>query len=96
MSDAERSSVHQYLTENPEELESVMMMDEDYELELDEAEENDLESIDTSRIIPFHDIALCAAAFVPQSNSHVKSSTNRIGCDFTANLDQLVDELEFK
>ena len=37
----ERNAVRQYLAEHPQELESVMMMmDEDYELDLDDAEEN--------------------------------------------------------
>lgn len=37
VSDAERDTVHQYLTDHPEELESVMMMmDEDYDIQLED------------------------------------------------------------
>ena len=42
VTEAERSTVRQYLTEHPEELESVMiMMDRDYDIQLGEGHHSD-------------------------------------------------------
>lgn len=51
VSTEERNVVRQYLAEYPQELESVMMMmDEDYELEVDDIEEyNDCRTLTNSR-----------------------------------------------
>ncbi|MCM1220685.1 MAG: hypothetical protein NC548_39970 [Lachnospiraceae bacterium] len=72
VSDAERSSVRQYLVEHPNELESVMvMMDEDYELTLDD--ENEVYSSQGSMLMLAKNVHpnlyYSAAAFVPQTAS---------------------------
>ena len=93
----ERNAVRQYLAEHPQELESVMMMmDEDYELDLDDAEENDFLVDSQHEADSFHDIALSAAAFAPQTiflnhNSVSKKTGDRNS--FSQQLDELLDDI---
>ena len=93
----ERDSVRQYLAEHPQELESVMMiMDEDYELDLDDAEEIDFFVDCQHGADSFHDIALSAAAFAPQSSSLNHNSVSRITGgrnSFNQQLDELLDDI---
>lgn len=93
----ERNAVRQYLAEHPQELESVMMMmDEDYELDLDDAEENDFFVDGQQGSDSFHDIALCAAAFAPQMSSlnhNSVSTTTNDRNNFSQQLDELLDEI---
>ena len=92
VSNEERDCVRHYLTENPEELESIMlMMDEDYDLDLQE------EIIDDSIAIndnSFSDISYSSAAFSPQiSNNHTKQSNYADRPSFEQRMDELLDEL---
>ena len=97
VSESERNAVRQYLTENPKELETVMMMmDGDYDLDLDE--ESDVEDMSTtSSEDSFSDICYSAAAFAPRIKP-VKSiieSPGRVDKgSFNERLDDLLDELE--
>lgn len=95
----ERSAVRQYLMEHPQELESVMMMiDDDYELELDDAEENEFFVGNQHGADSFHDIALSAAAFAPQMSSLNHNSVSRTTSDrssFNQQLDKLLDDIGF-
>ena len=93
----ERNSVRQYLAEHPQELESVMMMmDDDYELDLDDAEENDFFVDGKHMADSFHDIALSAAAFAPQTsfpNHNSVSRTTGGRNSFNQQLDELLDDI---
>ena len=93
----ERNAVRQYLAEHPQELESVMMMmDEDYELDLDDAEENDFFVDCQHGAVFFHDIALSAAAFAPQTkllNHNSVSRTTGGRNSFNQQLDELLDDI---
>lgn len=96
VSNDERNAVRQYLAENPQELESVMMMmDEDYDLEPDNAGKNDFYVGGRHGEAPFHDIALSAAAFAPQTSriSHnMDTGTMHKNC-FDQQLNALLDEI---
>lgn len=101
VSDAERKAVRQYLMENPEELESVMvMMDKDYELEPNEEISRDIISHDSSNCIQFHDIALSSAAFSPQihidrsANSASLFKNKKTQSSFIVELDNLINEID--
>ena len=93
----ERNAVRQYLAEHPQELESVMMMmDEDYELDLDDAEENNSFVDGQHGADSFHDIALSAAAFAPQMSCLNHNSVSRTTSDrssFNQQLDELLDDI---
>lgn len=104
----ERNQVRKYLSENPAELESVMiMMDEDYELSVDDNIVN-IEHLDVPKApfqkiatkvakkLPFSDLCCNAAAFAPTINPIV----NKIECvkstpkeSFGKRLDDFMDEL---
>lgn len=92
----ERNAVRQYLAENPRDLETVMMMDEDYELDVDDAEENDFLVGGQHGVDSFHDIALSAAAFAPQMSCLNHNSVSRTTSDrnsFNQLLDELLDDI---
>lgn len=93
----ERNAVRQYLAENPRDLETVMvMMDDDYELELDDADENDFLVGGQHGTDSFHDIALSAAAFAPQMSCLNHNSVSRTTSDrnnFNQQLDELLDDI---
>lgn len=91
----ERNVVRQYLAEYPQELESVMMMmDEDYELEVGETKNNDMFSCDKQQT-SFHDIALSAAAFAPLNaqSSFQKEMVNTKNGNFNQQMEMLIEEL---
>ncbi len=95
VSTEERNSVRQYLAKNPQELESIMMMmDNDYELEVDGID-NDESSFNEQKQTSFHDIALSAAAFAPQNSfsPFSKSKGHCIKVDFNQQIDALIAEL---
>lgn len=97
VSDSERNAVRQYLAENPHELESVMMMmDEDYDLDLeDETDVEDVVSASDESIVS--DICYSAAAFAPRivQIKHVIECPGHedIG-SFNQRLDDLLDEID--
>lgn len=96
VSNDERNAVRQYLAENPQELESVMMMmDEDYDLELDDVSRNDCYVGGGLGEDTFHDIALSAAAFASQvscvNHTMDTSTTNR--SSFDEQLNELLDDI---
>ena len=97
VTNGERNAVRQYLAEHPQELESVMMMmDEDYELDLDDAEENDSFVDGQHGGDSFHNIALSAAAFAPQMACLSHKSVSRTTSDrnsFNQQLDELLDDI---
>ena len=90
----ERNIVRKYLCENPEELEKVMyMMDNFVECCPEETEESD-------NIIPmdetsFSDIAYSAAAFVPQQKKGFTSNNKKLDSteDFLGRLGNLCEEI---
>lgn len=104
----ERSQVRQYLAENPQELESVMMMmDEDYELSVDDNIDS-MGHIDApkdsfqkmadraAKKLPFPNLCCSAAAFAPTTNPIV-NKIKRVKCSpkgsFGKRLDDFMDEL---
>lgn len=110
VSQEERQAVRQYVMENPEELETVaMMMDEDYDMEVEE--DSDLSLDDTpdkaqdwsaaalggmvgSFIAP--SLCMSAAAFAPDIMPKLsRTSANRQESkgSFSKRLDNLLDEL---
>lgn len=104
----ERNHVRQYLSENPAELESVMMMmDEDYELDPYDNEDYSSQKFNIGSMAhvdecSFSDIALSAAAFAPacsMENKIVKNSINietpgqADNTSFGNELGNLLDEL---
>lgn len=96
VSTEERDAVRQYLADNPQELESVMMMmDEDYELEIDETGENAVFLEGNQGCNSFHDIAYSAAAFAPSSTmQHFSHNNHNSGSDdFNSHLECLMDEI---
>ena len=96
VSESERNAVRQYLTDNPDELETLMiMMDEDYELEI-ENETEELEEITTPNDDLFSDICYSSAAFAPRStpvSHYIKSPRHVDNKNFNQRLDDLLDEL---
>ena len=75
----ERNQVRQYLAENPQELESVMMMDEDYELSVDDniccmgqsyvsKDPFQKSAAKIAKKPSFSDLCYSAAAFAPSMN----------------------------
>ena len=98
VSESERDVVRQYLMENPDELESVlMMMDEDYEIDLDDETIIEDEASASSED-SFSDICYSAAAFAPQrvplNNDIIESPGHVDKKSFNERLDDLLDELD--
>lgn len=96
VSNDERNAVRQYLAENPQELESVMMMmDEDYDLELDNASRSDCYVGGGLGEDTFHDIALSSAAFAPQTSciSHNIDSNTTKRSSFDEQLNELLNDV---
>ena len=104
----ERNQVRQYLSENPAELESVMMMmDEDYELDPYADEDYSSQCFNIGSVAhvdedSFSDIALSAAAFAPacsmENNVMLKSSNIETPGradypSFSSQLGDLLDEI---
>lgn len=98
VSESERNAVRQYLTENPDEMETVMMMmDEDYDLNYDEETDFEESSI-SEKEDSYSDISYSAAAFaprvVPMNNNIVNSSRHVNKQPFRERLDKLLDEIK--
>ena len=97
VSESERNTVRQYLADNLDQLETVMMMmDEDYDLDLEyETEVKNVASANDEGI--FSDICYSAAAFapriVPMKNIIESPGHDDIGC-FNQRLDDLLDEID--
>lgn len=97
VSNEERNAVRQHLTEHPDQLETVMMMmDEDYELEVDD--ENDVGDLAQSNGVGnfFSNICYSAAAFAPRTmpmkkikNSHPQTEKS----NFRKRLNDLLDDI---
>lgn len=96
VSNEERNTVRQYLTEHPGQLETVMMMmDEDYELEVDDEDDvGDLAQSDTKD--SFSNICYSAAAFAPcvmPLKNIFKSPPKLEKSNFKKRLDNLLDDI---
>lgn len=97
VSESERKAVRLYLTEHPNQLETVMMMmDEDYDLSFDD--ETAIEDVaSASSEGSFSDICYSAAAFaprvVPMKNSIESPKPIEKNC-FDDRLGELLDELD--
>lgn len=96
VSNEERNALRQYLTEHPDQLETVMMMmDEDYELEADS--EDDVGDLAQSKMKDsFSDICYSAAAFAPRvmpMKSIIKGSPKLEKNNFKKRLDDLLDDI---
>lgn len=100
VTEEQRAEVRQYLTEHPEEMQSmVMMMDEDYELELDDADDNKDKygkPFKGKPVEPFSiDLRYSAAAFAPSRSmseynaKYLHGTTNNV----SRQLDKLLDDL---
>ena len=108
VSEEERMAVRQYLTENPQEWDSMlMMMDEDYELSVDDNIGN-MGHVDASNVSfpkmaakvdkksSFSDLCYSAAAFAPKINPIVNRVTGGESTtkeSFAKQLDDFMDEL---
>ena len=107
VSNVERKQVRQYLSENPAELESVMMMmDEDYELDPyadeDSSQEFNIGNMAHVDKDSFSDIALSAAAFAPACSmennvmlkaSNIETPGHADKSSFSSQLGSLLDEI---
>lgn len=98
VSDEERKIIREYLIQNPDELESVMIMqDRDYELSVQNDFASELNSHTMSKdrnATP--DLCYSAAAFVPdfgvsKMSNHIQDRQSQ---NFFFAIDQLIDELE--
>ena len=96
VSEPERQAVRQYLTDNPSELETVMMMmDEDYDLDIrddDDVGDMMMEKCSNS----FSDICYSAAAFAPTFKPLKKIFEKHSPPDkknFNQRLGDLLDEI---
>ena len=97
VSESERNAVRQYLTEHPDEMETVMMMmDEDYDLNA--ADETDIEeSVLSESEDSYSDICYSAAAFAPRvvpMKSVADSNGKADNKSFSKRLDELLDEID--
>ena len=99
VSDQERKAIRQYLSDNPNEMETVlMMMDDDFGLELDdEVPSETIKEIRLHNKDSFSDICYSAAAFVPRAtpfdglNNTPQKVRKR---SFQENLGDLLKELD--
>lgn len=97
VSESERNAVRQYLTANPDEMETVMMMmDDDYDLNFDD--EKDLGNSTMSESDEsYSDICYSAAAFAPRAvpmNNIVDSPEKADKESFSQRLDDLLSEID--
>lgn len=91
VSESERDAVRQYLVDNPDELETIMiMMDDDYEICLND--ETDEENVIPSNDDLFSDIGYSSAAFAPRKHQKRKNETSS-SYKKRKNFNQLIDEL---
>lgn len=97
VSGAERNAIRKYLADNPSELKSVvMMMDEDYELDVDDEEKESLDYAGGTDDGSDFNIALSAAAFAPRSKEISKARINiyqKQRKSFDSCINDLLDEI---
>lgn len=96
VTESERNTVRQYLVDNPDQLETIMMMmDEDYDLNLEnETEVEDVASASCEE--SFSDICYSAAAFAPHiisDNRMIERSKNIYNKGLNQCLGDLLEEL---
>ena len=96
VSGAERDAIRKYLAENPSELKSVvMMMDEDYDLDVDEGNKSFDYSCGAEDGSDFN-VALSAAAFAPLGKGICKPQINnsrKQRKSFDSCINDLLDEI---
>lgn len=97
VSKEERDAVRQYLTEHPEELESVlMMMDDYYDLDIEDNQEEPDNTIQMVAKQSSSDICYSAAAFAPRMvpMQHIVETPGHADKEsFSDRLDDFLDEL---
>lgn len=97
VSGAERDAIRKYLAENPSELKSVvMMMDEDYDLDLDEGVNKSFDYSCGAEDGSDFNIALSAAAFAPLGKGICKPQINnsrKQRKSFDSCINDLLDEI---
>lgn len=97
VTEQERKAVRQYLTNNPEQLETVMMMmDEDYDIDLQDNVEMEDAASGTNED-SFSDICYSAAAFAPRikpMKAIIKRQEVVNKKSFNQRLDDLLDEID--
>lgn len=99
VSGTERDAIRNYLADNPSELQSlVMMMDEDYDLDVDVIDNVGEQDAIVEKTIPVSSAVLCcsAAAFAPGNISERKIMADRHNLQkdsFDKRLDDFIDDL---
>ena len=97
VSGAERDAIRKYLVDNPSELQSVvMMMDEDYDLDVDDGANESFDYASGTEDCSDFNIALSAAAFAPRSKEIFKLKTNgfhKQRKSFDSCINDLLDEI---
>lgn len=89
----ERNAVRNYLSAHPEELESIMiMMDEDFDIELEQDKNIDLLSCSDNSTSPL--ISYSSAAFAPRNKSvAIHSPKIHFRKSFDACLNNLIEDI---
>lgn len=99
VSDAERDLVRKYLTDNPDELETVMMMmDQDFDLDLEDEPLTEQCEADVGENA-MADVCYSAAAFAPRIKpksikSQGKPKPLKMNSQFMSRLNNLLDEIK--
>ena len=97
VTEEERRMVRRHLVDHPDQIEMVVtMMDEDFELEVDDDADNDTIADSSSIYNSFSDLCYSAAAFVPRKKSTKNSSAKQIQhthTTFQQRLNELLDEI---
>lgn len=97
VSGAERDAIRKYLADNPSELKPVvMMMDEDYDLEVDEEENKSFDYSGGADDSSDFNIALSSAAFAPLGKGICKPqirNSRKQKKSFDSCINDLLDEI---
>lgn len=97
VTEEERRMVRRHLTNHPDQIEVVVtMMDEDFELEVDDDADNDTIADSSNIYNSFSDLCYSAAAFVPRIMPKKSSSAKqnqRSHATFQQRLNELLDEI---
>lgn len=97
VSGAERDAIRKYLADNPSELQTVaMMMDEDYDLEVDEEENKSFDYSGGADDGLDFNIALSSAAFAPLGKGICKpqiKNSRKQRKSFDTCINDLLDEI---
>lgn len=99
VTESERNTVRQYLVDNPDQLETIMMMmDEDYDLNLES--ETEVEDVTSARFEEsFSDICYSAAAFAPRTvpiKNVIKNLDHKNTGSFNQRLSDMLDDIELR